>query len=166
MDTLKWRNRARIVGYVDLVLTSMGLLFVILFGIYVGLFTAAVSDDDSMDPETKSTLQFGVILLWIVVAFTVVCACIELWAAIKLVNGTDIGREHNEAMKAALIWRKVTVSFLISQVVLLLLQGAFISLVIAIAFRGTLLYIVHNFMEELKFQIASGPDPIGVTVKN
>jgi len=96
MDTLQWRGRARIVAYVDLVLTSLGLLIVLLMTIGAGFLTAHLNnsgdnsrayyldhDDDSNsrdDQDAQAIMAMGAVGLWIFVAvvalltFPVVCS--------------------------------------------------------------------------------------------
>jgi len=185
MDNLQWRRRARIVAYVDLILTSMALLMVILATIGVGVFTAVVnnpeflnkqangtdSDSDSspeeIDPAVKEVLAMSTWVLWVVVALAAVFTFIQLWASIKLLNGTDVGREFHEALKRAAIWRNVTIVFLVFSVCSYLFTGSYVSLALSILIRGIFLYIVHKFMLEVNYHLttATMSGPTVVTVK-
>jgi len=185
MDTLEWRGKARVVAYVDLVLTSMALLVVILLVVLAGAFTAVANDPEiinrieknqhggegepaTFDPAAKEFLVTSAWIIWILVALAAILTAIQLWAAVKLLNATDVGRQLHEALGKAATWRNVTVVFLIFQICGLVLMRSYISGVIGVVIRGIFLYIVHKFMSEVNTRLATSsfPGPTVVTVKH
>jgi len=188
MDTLQYRGKARVVAYVDLILTSMALLVVILLAIFAGAFTAVasnpdlitklenrqaqdseISESEKIDPATtKEILVTSAWIMWIAVAVAAVLTAIQLWAAVKLLNATDVGRQLHEALSKAATWRNVTVVFLIFQIAGGLIAGRYLSTVIGVVIRGIFLFIVHKFMSEVnsRLTMSAMSGPTGVTVKN
>jgi len=182
MDTLKWRGRARIVAYVDLILSSMALLMVIIATIGASIFTVVVNDPDfkkrldgegddpdspKIDPQVKEALATSAWVLWICVALLAVFTFVQLWAAVKLMNGTDVGRDYHDAMSRAATWRNVTVVFLIFQLCGSLVTGTYISLAFGTFMRGIFLFVVLKFMQEINLRLTPPPryGPTMVTVE-
>jgi len=167
MDNLRWRGKARVVGYVDLILTSMGLVFVLLCTVFAGALTAAAATDQGsgeIDPESAKILA---IVMWIAVAVAAILTGIQLWAAVKLLNATQVGLELHEALSNAATWRNVTVVFLIFQIVGGLSMGDIVGTVIGVVMRGIFLYVVYEFMSEVESSLtmSSMSGPTVVTVK-
>lgn len=77
-------------------------------------------------------------------------AAIQLWACIKLLNGTEMGREAADCLKSCDNWRKVTAASLILAIIYGIAQGKWMALAIQVLLRGGFLYIVQKYMEELK----------------
>jgi len=184
MDSVQYRGKARVVAYVDLILTSMALLVVVLLVVFAGAFTAVAnnpdlinkyeegqgrdSESEKIDPAAREVLVTSAWIIWIAVAFAAIFTGIQLWAAVKLLNATDLGSQLQESLSKAATWRNVTVVFLIFQIAGGLVAGRYYSMVLGILVRGLFLYIVHKFMSEVNSRLTMGamPGPTVVTVKN
>jgi len=184
MDTLQWRKKARVVAYLDLVLSSLGLLVMMFAAVGAGILTTAHLEDpdlarkaqlydgdggvaglDSQENEdAKALLSMGAIVLWVIVGVGTIFIFVQLYAAIKLLKATDLVREFSEAWNHAATWRNITVVFLVLQIGGGLISGRFISLMVSILLRGTMLYIVRQFMAELDYRRCPLEIPNMVTV--
>jgi len=178
MDRIQsqWRGKAKVVAYLDLIFTSMELFVVLVLAFMAGVFTAGVAsvqalDKVQIDPngppivisdDAKNVMAVGVGLVWFIVGITALISIIELWAAIQLMNATEIGRDHLESHRMCSTWRNVCIFVLLISIGLNVVNRSYIWLAITLLIRAAYLYIVHNFMEELR---STQPQPMtGISV--
>jgi len=172
MDGLKYRKSARVVAYLDLILTSMSLLVVIVLAIIAGGATvvlakgaAKIDGEVSLTEKQAKQLSAFTIGLWVGVVISAILTFVELWAAIKLMNATDIGQDYDEAHRKCSTWRTVCIIFLCLSILGGILIANYISIAIDLLFRGAFLVVVCQFMTELKSLSTNQPMPMrGVTV--
>jgi len=190
MNTLEWRGKARVVAYVDLVLSSIVLLGVILFVVFACAFTDVVNNLEmiidtirhsqrqdvvfKIDPAVKNIFAMGTWIVWLIVLGLAIYTFFQMWAAVSLLKATDVGSQDHEALGKAAIWRNVTVALLILDLIKVcgpLFIGFYISgifWILCIVVWGIFLYIVQKFMSELQSRLTmtSFSDPTVVTMKN
>jgi len=178
MESSKHRRNARVVGYVDLVLTSMMLWFpVVMFFVAVGFTTLSASPKLQQDlvkevnkknqgsslfvdeqrptvsaKDVQDATTATSVIMWIAFVILVLIIGIQIAAAVKLINATQIGKQPAEAARLARYWRTVTWVFTVVSIVLAIFQAImpliFIGYVIEIALRFVALYIVQQFITE------------------
>jgi len=167
MERLQFRSRAKIVAVVDLILTSLFLwvaFFLFLGAVAITMVatgqiteiggktttSSGAFDDDrltnlrSMDPTALTTIAVGI---WIFVAIFVATVVLEMVAAIKLINATQIGADPLDAIKKATFWRNVTIIVTVMAIVQLFGRGSFLIL-ICIVLKVLGICIVNNFIKE------------------
>jgi hypothetical protein len=174
MERYEWRRKAKAVAIIDMVLSGMSLLAVIVVAVFAGAATAVVASNKITDPETgksieipdeaKATVGVGLVVMWILVAIMALLTVLELWAAIKLLDGTEIGREPGEAHRSCATWRNVCIVFTVLGFIGNACIGSYIVMVICLLIRGIFLFVVFSYMGEL--ETARGvPGSFGLNVK-
>jgi hypothetical protein len=182
MEGYKWRGCAKAVAVIDLILLGMGLWCVIVLGLTAGVFTAVPpAEIINIIPGLEKTVipdsakeMMGIIgiVLWVFFGILALYTIIILWAAIKLLNGTEMGREPDKAHGLCATWRNCWTVFLILESIgmlfnfyryfplMNLLWPIMVVAVVGLLIRLLFLVVVWNFMAELK-ERATLPSRIG-----
>lgn len=61
-----------------------------------------------------------------------------------------------QALRRANIWKYVNIAFLVICFIFSVLRTGWISFILALVYRGTLLYVVFKFIDEIQTVISSG----------
>jgi len=173
MDQLQFRSKAKLVAVIDLILTSLFLW--VAFALFLGTLaitmiatgqltvpedefggkttSSGTFDDDGLNKlrnMDRTTLTTIAVAMWIFFAIFVATVVLQMVAAIKLINATQIGADPVEAIKKATFWRNVTIIFTVMAIVRLLFgRGSFLIL-ISIFMKFVGIWIVNNFIKEVQ----------------
>jgi len=166
------RKFARVVAIMDMILTSLGLCVPIILFLFASVATDETTKAASTEEE-QSQWQTLAVVFWILFAVALLFAILQLWAAIKLLNATQIGKEPLEAAKMARVWRGVCIVFTVFVAFGIVgsMQrgdntGAAIKIV-QVLLRCIAIYIVHLFIVSAEHVAATSlPSrmPLGLTV--
>jgi len=166
MESSKHRRNARVVGYVDLVLTVMMLWIpIVMFIAAVALTAMATNPNLQQDVvkemneqqqnsggEVQDATTAAIIIVWILFAIMVLFIGIQITAAVKLINATQIGKQPGEAARLARCWRLVTWIFTVCSILSAIFQPlttlTLITYIVEIVLRFVALYIVQQFIAE------------------
>jgi len=174
MDQLQFRSKAKVVAVVDLIVTSLFLWLV--FVLFLGtlaitmIATGQISvpedefgggkatspgtfDDDGLTKfrnMDRTTLTTIVVAMWIFFVIFLATVVLEMVAAIKLINATQIGADPVDAIKKATFWRNVTLIFTVMAIVRLLFGRGSILILISIVFKLLGIWIVNNYIKEIQ----------------
>jgi hypothetical protein len=183
MEHNSTRKNARIVAILDLILTSLSLWGPIVLFIAAtvatqkagecGSGTCSFETDEGtrevIDSADWSTLS---VILWVAFVVSLLMVVLELWAAIKLLNATQIGKDPLEAAKMARFWRVVCIVFTVFVAFGIIRQiktGGLLVLIsiVQLILRCIAIYIVRQFIvssEQVAATSLPSRMPLGLTV--
>ncbi|CAL8122721.1 unnamed protein product [Orchesella dallaii] len=171
MDYYRYRSKARLVAIVDLILSSMSLcicLILLLGAVLVSTSNNSPQSEDDSGNRTpgqdEAAKRMLVTFVWVLVVFCSVTTVIQILAAIKLLNASQLGKDPVGALKLCTFWRHVCVVFTCLLVFSVFMprmdSSTSVFTVIQIGVRISAIYVVTKFMRELEAAVNTGVLPI------
>jgi len=184
------RKRAKVVATIDLILSSMSMCFWMLAMIGLHFLRISVQKNqgranatntkilmnqpDFQDPPDAQDMELSgraklltsesfYSCAWFLAAAFLMAAIIQITAAVKLLNATQIGKDARSAYALCRYWRSVCVMFtglLLCDIVLSLRGKNFFAMSFVVCnmlIRTTQLYIVQHYMNELDSSLRTLP---------